>query len=68
MISKLESNVDDADEDFTLVPVMIQEEVQDYYGTSTVTSCVPYMTRPTLTIFDLKKARISLTFSTQTIN
>lgn len=67
MISKLDGNVDEADEDFTLVPVMIAEEIQEYYGTAIVTSCVPYMTRPTLTIFDLNKARIALTFSTQTI-
>lgn len=69
MLAKIEEgSIDEADEDFTLVPVIITEETQDYYNKSSVTSCVPYMKRPTLTVFDLDKAKISLTFSTQTLD
>lgn len=58
---------------FTLTPVTIQTEVNSsnsYYGSSTtyVSSIDPYIGAPTMVSLDLEKAKVTLTFSKQTID
>lgn len=60
------------DLDFMLVPVEITTETNSnsYYGTSTsyVTKCVPYSSRPTMTLIDTTNAMITFSFSTQLLD
>lgn len=58
---------------FTLTPVTIQTEVNSsnsYYGSSTtyVSAIDPYIGAPAMVQLDLEKAKITLTFSKQTID
>lgn len=56
---------------FTLVPVEISTEtVTDYYGSGVtyVTKCVPYMSKPTMTLLKTNSATITFSFSTQMID
>lgn len=59
------------DIDFTLVPVEIEtESVSSYYSdiTTYVTKCVPYTSRPTMTLLKSDEARVAFSFSTQMID
>lgn len=56
---------------FTLVPVTVTTEtIQSSYGSTgrvVVTSITPYVATPAMTLLNLANARISLTYSTQTM-
>lgn len=59
------------DTEFTLVPVEIgTESQQDYYGniTSYVVKCVPYASKPTMTLLNTREAMVTFSFSTQMID
>ncbi len=63
--------ITDEDVNFSLIPVMITTETtgSSYYsqGTTYVTGCTPFTTRPTMTKLDTKNAQIVFTFSSQVI-
>lgn len=63
--------ITDEDVNFSLIPVMISTETSggSYYsqGTTYVTGCTPFTTRPTMTRLDTRKAQIVFTFSSQII-
>ncbi len=53
---------------FTLIPVMIETETSGVYNTTTVvSSCVPYVLRPTMCVLDLDNSKIKFTYSKQVI-
>lgn len=60
------------DLEFTIVPVEITTETQsNYYSSSTttyVTKCVPYTSKPTMTLLKTDKAMVTFSFSTQVID
>lgn len=59
------------DIEFTLVPVEIETETQNsYYGSGTtyVTKCVPYTSKPTMTLLKTNNAMVTFSFSTQMID
>lgn len=61
------------DVEFTLVPVEITTETVSsgyYYGTTStyVTKCVPYTSKPTLTVLNTGKAMVVFSFSSQMID
>lgn len=59
------------DLEFTLVPIEIETEtVSSYYGEGTtyVTKCVPYTSKPTMTLLKTDEAMITFSFSTQMID
>lgn len=69
LLSKDKLTQDDVE--FTLVPVEITTESQsNYYGSPTtyVTKCVPYTSKPTLTLLKTNKAEVTFSFSTQMID
>lgn len=56
---------------FTLVPVEIETEtVNNYYGSGStyVTKCVPYTSKPTMTLLKTNEATVNFSFSTQMID
>lgn len=62
--------IEDKDTEFALIPVIIDTEtVENYYSAPTVyvTRCAPYIGRPTMTEFDMDKAKIYFYFSRQEI-
>lgn len=60
--------VKEEDMDFMIVPVEITIETSDQSTSqSFVTSCTPYLARPTMCKIDLKNAKIKFTYSTQKI-
>lgn len=63
------AEITDDDMDFTLVPVSITTESTSYGSTvhTYVTSCVPYLTRPTLCRLLPDKAQIKFTYSGEVI-
>ena len=63
--------LDPEDLDFTIIPVEIQTEtVPNYYGDAStyVTKCVPYTSRPTMTLLKTSEAIVTFSFSTQLID
>lgn len=63
--------ITDEDITFTLVPVEITTEtVKDFYGNGStyVTKCVPYVSKPTMTLLNTVEATIAFSFSTQVID
>lgn len=72
MRAKGEGNIEDADVDFTLIPVTISTE--DYTDSSTgslvtvVTNITPYIIMPTMVELDTENVRIVFTFSNQKLN
>ena len=59
------------DLEFTLVPVEITTETnQGYYGNNAtyVTKCVPYTSKPTMTLLKTNEAKVTFSFSTQMID
>lgn len=59
------------DLEFTLIPVEIETETTNsYYGSGTtyVTKCVPFTSKPTLTLLKTNKAQVIFSFSTQLID
>ena len=58
------------DIEFVLVPVEIETETtNNYYSETTyVTKCVPFTSKPTMTLLKTNKAEIVFSFSTQMIN
>lgn len=63
--------ITEEDTNFTLVPVeIITETVNNYYGSGTtyVTKCFPYTSRPTMTLLKTNESTITFSFSTQIIN
>lgn len=59
------------DLEFIIVPVEITtESVNSYYGdpTTYVTKCVPYTSKPTLTLLKTDEAMVTFSFSTQMID
>lgn len=65
-------NLTPEDLEFTIVPVEIETETQNnyYYTTSTtyVTKCVPYTSKPTMTLLKTDEAIVTFSFSTQVID
>lgn len=61
--------IEDAEFDFTLVPIIVDTEtVEGYYNSQTyVTRCAPYIGRPTLTKLDTDNSKIYFSFSRQEI-
>lgn len=63
--------ITDEDEQFCLIPVQVTTETSgnNYYqqGQTYVTAINPYVTQPVMTRLDLKKTRINLIYSKQTI-
>ena len=59
------------DLEFTILPVEIETETQsNYYSTNTttyVTKCVPYTSKPTMTLLKTDEAMVTFSFSTQVI-
>lgn len=57
------------DINFTLVPIEIETETSSsYYNESTyVTKCVPYTSRPTMSLLKTNEASVNFSFSTQII-
>ena len=59
------------DLEFTIIPVEIETETQNnyYYTSSTtyVTKCVPYTSKPTMTLLKTDEAMVTFSFSTQVI-
>jgi len=67
MLQKEEITADDYT--FTLVPVAISTETSSSSSSTTVvTSCVPYLTKPTMCELNLSDAKITFTYSRQVIN
>lgn len=62
--------VTDEDCEFTLVPVEIRTEVwgSSYNQKTFVSSCLPYITRPSMGIFNFKNSKVRFTFSRQKID
>lgn len=59
------------DVEFTILPVEIQTETTNsYYGNNAtyVTKCVPYSSKPTLTLLKTNEATVTFSFSTQMID
>lgn len=59
------------DTEFTIVPVEIETETtSNYYGSGTtyVTKCVPYTSKPTMTLLKTNEASVTFSFSTQMID
>jgi len=71
LIDALEKeNITPEDYTFTLTPVYLNTVSEsDYYGsvTSTISSIVPYINTPAMTQIDIKKSKIILTYSNQSI-
>ncbi|MCH5238970.1 MAG: DUF4270 family protein [Muribaculaceae bacterium] len=64
-------SISEEDVSFVLVPVEIETEtVNSYYGEGTtyVTKCVPYASKPTMTLLKTDQAIITFSFSTQIID
>lgn len=56
------------DVEFTLVPVEIETETSGYYTETTyVTKCLPYTSKPTMTLLKSNEAEVVFSFSTQMI-
>lgn len=69
LVSKKELTPEDVT--FTIVPVEIETETQNsYYGNSTtyVTKCVPFISKPTLTLLKTGESMVTFSFSTQLID
>lgn len=69
LLSKDEITQEDLE--FTIIPVEIETEtVNGYYGSGTtyVTKCVPYTSKPTLTLLKANEAMVTFSFSTQMID
>ncbi|MCH5228833.1 MAG: DUF4270 family protein [Muribaculaceae bacterium] len=63
--------VNEEDTDFILVPVEVETEtVSSYYGEGAtyVTKCVPFTSRPTMTLLNTTNAMVAFSFSTQMID
>ena len=59
------------DIEFVLVPVEIETETTNSYygqGTTYVTKCVPYTSKPTMTLLKTNEAMVTFSFSTQMID
>ena len=59
------------DTEFMIVPVELgTESVSDYYGNATtyVVKCVPYTSKPTMTLINAREAMVTFSFSTQIID
>lgn len=59
-----------SDTEFTLLPVNITTETVENYSSTAVyvTSCQPYLLKPTMTKLDTQKAKVSFTYSTQIVD
>ena len=69
LLSKKEITKEDVE--FTIVPVEIETEtVNSYYGNGTtyVTKCVPYTSKPTMTLLKTIDSMVTFSFSTQMID
>lgn len=66
-----DEKIEDAETEFTLVPVIVDTETVDGYGysssTTYVTRCAPYIGRPTITQLDTDNSKIYFSFSRQEI-
>lgn len=63
--------LDPEDTSFTLIPVEIETEtVNNYYSdpVTYVTKCVPYTSKPTMTLIQSNQALVTFSFSTQMID
>lgn len=63
--------IEPEDVQFVLVPVEIETETNNSYygpGTTYVTKCVPYTSKPTMTLLKTKDAMVTFSFSTQMID
>lgn len=62
--------VDDEDLEFLLIPVDVTTETVDSYNSSTVyvTSCQPYLAKPSMTLLDTDHAIVCFTYSSQKVN
>lgn len=59
------------DLEFTLVPVEIETETTSSYygpGTTYITKCVPYSSKPTMTLLKTNESMVTFSFSTQMID
>lgn len=59
------------DIEFNIVPVEIETETQNNYygnGATYVTKCVPYTSKPTMTLLKTNEATVTFSFSTQMID
>lgn len=59
------------DLEFTIVPIEIETETQNSYygnGTTYVTKCKPYTSKPTMTLLKTNEAVVTFSFSTQMID
>lgn len=71
-LAAAEGEIDEKDTEFMLIPVTTVSETitnsSDGSTSEVYTSCVPYLSTPTMTVLNTDKATIVFTFSNQTFN